>query len=203
MRRGGQGEWRVKRNEFDAAKSARCSPPNLRSRLLGCLATPHPTRMPPKAVASPFYYSVLPHRDRHEVSNAVLLAKGRLGVDQRVPGHALPRQGLAYQHVAVPGQLGVVELHDLVEKELVLLVALAQELPAEGPVELGVGAHGQLEAWEEVREEEAEEPLVVLDELGQVHVPEGAHHDELLVEQRVRALQGARHVQHRLHEGGE
>jgi hypothetical protein len=70
------------------------------------------------------------------------------------------------------------------------------ELFRDGSLQIGIAALFQGEVREEVVDEREKEGLVLVDQLGKVHVAEDSHHDGRLRVLGVRALRGAQCAQH-------
>ena len=112
------------------------------------------------------------------------------------PACALAAEAHAHQHVAMAGGLGVAQLDALLDDDGVVLEAGAGQLLGDDVAQLAELVRRQVQGREQVRQQQLEQRGVGLDELGDVHVPDGAQHDELLIDVGVLALACAGTHQH-------
>ena len=104
-------------------------------------------------------------------------------------GHPLHQQGDArglasptgsQDHDPVTHTLCLKQLDELDGPWRVVDQVLLRDLVLDGVLQLGIASLLQQHVWEEIVDQGHEERLVLIDQLGEVHVPEDPHHDGCL-----------------------
>ena len=125
------------------------------------------------------------------------LSDDRQRLHEHVNAASLSGTARPENHDAVAHPLRLVQLDQLDRPRRMVDELDFVNLFCDGSFEVRISDLLESEVWEEIVDEREEERFVLVDKLGQVHVPQDPHHDGRLGVLRVVPLRGAQGSKHR------